>query len=68
MIARDTQNNSQTVEFKKSQNRNIKMEALAAEIQHRMENEVAEIKKIENGKLTKCKSKSCFVLYWTFSL
>lgn len=26
------------------------MEALAAEIQHRMESEVADIKKIENGK------------------
>ncbi len=32
------------------------MEALAAEIQHRMENEVAEIKRIENGK---SKSTTC---------
>ena len=31
-------------------NQKPEMEALAAEIQHRMESEVADIKKIENGK------------------
>ena len=43
------------------------MEALAAEIQHRMENEVAEIKKIENGKLTESRSKPRLVIFWTLS-